>query len=86
MDLLKAFCSHALHSFGVDSMVNNKWDASGLFLFIRLCRIIGAASWHVPLSNGVPLVAPLFPNGTTAADVFVWGLVLSFIFTLLIPW
>ncbi|CDS05172.1 hypothetical protein LRAMOSA07701 [Lichtheimia ramosa] len=45
----------------------------------------GAASWHVPLSNGVPLVAPLFPNGTTAADVFVWGLVLSFIFTLLIP-
>ena len=51
----------------------------------QLNDIVGAASWHVPLSKGVPWIAPLFPNGTTAADVFVWALVFSFIFTLLIP-
>ncbi|KAI9498001.1 CDP-alcohol phosphatidyltransferase-domain-containing protein [Zychaea mexicana] len=45
----------------------------------------GPASWHVPLSEGVPFLAWPFPENTTAADVFVWSLVLFFAVTICIP-
>ncbi|KAI8147685.1 CDP-alcohol phosphatidyltransferase-domain-containing protein [Fennellomyces sp. T-0311] len=47
--------------------------------------LFGASSWHVPLTQGVPWIAWLFPDRTTASDVFVWSLVIFFIFTICIP-
>ncbi|KAI7848037.1 hypothetical protein BDC45DRAFT_491021 [Circinella umbellata] len=45
----------------------------------------GAASWHVPLSQGIPIVAWMFPEKTTASDIFVWSMVIFFFVTLCVP-
>lgn len=85
MVLLRVLFLRAWRLSGLDSMVSQRWmvKATGMVLTKRLK---GASSWQTPLSKGLPFIAPLFPEGTTAASLFVWSTVFFFFLTVLPTW